>query len=164
MAETGRVLRISRWFDASPERVFDAWITPETVRRWLFASPADEEYRAELEPRVGGAWTITARREGIDYTAIGEYLEIDRPRRLVFTFGMPQFTPNYDRLTIEISPEGAGCRLTLTQEGIDIAAELAHVPPDAEGGTAQGWQQMFDLLAAIVAGGEATGSRGQARG
>lgn len=162
--ENDRILRLSRRFDASPERVFDAWITPETVRRWLFASPADEAYRAELEPRVGGAWTITARREGVDYTAVGEYLELDRPRRLVFTFAMPQFSPNSDVLTIEIVPEGAGCRLTLTQEGVDIAAELGQLPPGVEGGTAQGWSDMFDLLAAIVGGGGTTGSPGQARG
>jgi uncharacterized protein YndB with AHSA1/START domain len=145
-----RVLRITRRFEAAPERVFDAWIQPTTVRKWLFTMPSDEAYHAELDARVGGRWTISARRGGVDYTALGEYLEIDRPRRLVFTFAMPQFSPNNDRLTIEIVPDGAGCILTLTQAGVDIAEELRLLPPGIQGGSEKGWIDMLDLLAAAL--------------
>src|SRR5688572_21766991 len=129
-----RVLRMTRRFEASPERVFDAWLNPETARKWLFVTPADQTYTAEIDARVGGKWTITARRGGINYTASGEYLEIDRPRRLVFTFEMLQFSPNSDRITIEVAPSGTGCLLTFTQEGLDIAAELRQLPPGVESG------------------------------
>ncbi|MDQ2997818.1 MAG: hypothetical protein M3R61_12275 [Chloroflexota bacterium] len=44
-----RFLRITRRFDAAPERVFDAWLHATMVRRWLFASPADETYTAEFD-------------------------------------------------------------------------------------------------------------------
>ncbi|MDQ3692084.1 MAG: SRPBCC domain-containing protein [Chloroflexota bacterium] len=91
--DADRFLQLTRRFDVAPERVFDAWLDPDTARKWLFAVPALERYHIEAEARVGGRWTITARRGGIDYTALGEYLEIDRPRRLVFTFAMPQFSP-----------------------------------------------------------------------
>lgn len=145
-----RVLRMVRRFEASPERVFDAWINPATVRQWLFRTPADQQYHARLDPRVGGDWTITARRLGVDYTALGTYLEIDPPCRLVFTFAMPQFSPNSDRITVEIVPDGAGSLLTFTQEGIDIAEELRQLPPGVEGGSEHGWRLMFDLLARAV--------------
>jgi len=145
-----RILRMTRRFEATPERVFDAWLNPETARKWLFSSPADEGYAAELDARVGGAWTITARRGGIDYAAGGEYLEIARPCRLVFTFAMLQFSPNSDRITVEIAPSGAGCILTLTQQGVDIAGELRHLPPGIAGGTELGWSEMFDALAATL--------------
>src|SRR5690349_17749924 len=112
-----RILRMQRRFAASPERLFDAWVNPETARKWLFTTPTDEAYSAALDVRVGGKWTIMARRAGTDYTAIGEYLEIERPRRLVFTFAMPQFSPEYNRLTIEIVADGSGSLLTLTHEG-----------------------------------------------
>jgi uncharacterized protein YndB with AHSA1/START domain len=146
-----RFLRMTRQFDASPERVFDAWLKPEIARKWLFTTPADETYTANLDARVGGTWTITARRGGIDYTAIGEYLEIDRPYRLVFTFAMPQFSPHSDRITVELTPSGAGCILAFTQEGIDIANELRGLPVGVEGGSERGWNDMFDLLAANLA-------------
>jgi len=81
----------------------------------------------------------------------GEYLEIDRPRRLVFTFSMPQFSPNSDRITVEIAPDGDGCLLTFTQEGADIAEELRQLPPGAKVGSEQGWAEMFGRLAAALA-------------
>lgn len=145
-----RFLRIIRRFDATPERVFDAWLNPATARKWLFTTPADETYTAELDARVGGKWTITARRGGIDYTGGGEYLEVDRPRRLVFTFAMLQFSPNSDRITIAIAPSASGCILTLTQAGIDIADELHQLPPGVEGGTETGWNDMFAALAVTL--------------
>jgi uncharacterized protein YndB with AHSA1/START domain len=145
-----RVLRMMRRFDASPERVFGAWLDPATARKWLFASPVDELYTAELDARVGGKWSITVRRAGMDYTASGEYLEIDRPRRLVFTFAMLQFSPNSDRITVEIAPDGAGCILTLTQAGTDIADELRQLPAGVVGGTEQGWSMMLDGLSLLL--------------
>lgn len=148
--DSAKVMRLTRRFNASPERVFDAWLDPQLTRQWLFASPVDERYDAEIDPRVGGTYTITARRDGTDYTASGEYLEIDRPHRLVMTFAMPQFSPNCDRLTVEIAPDGTGCILTLTQEGIDIANELRAIPAGEVGGTEQGWRDMFDALAASL--------------
>lgn len=90
--DLARFLRMTRHFDAAPERVFDAWLDPEMARQWLFASPKDESYAWEADPRVGGTYRITVRRDGQDYTGLGEYLEIERPRRLVFTFAMPQFS------------------------------------------------------------------------
>src|SRR6266540_6763946 len=66
--DPNRILRLTRRFNASPERVFDAWLNPETAKKWLFATPADEMYTAELDARVGGRYTITARRAGTDYT------------------------------------------------------------------------------------------------
>jgi hypothetical protein len=37
-------------------------------------------------------------------------------------------------------PDGKGCRLTLTQSGVDIAAEMRMVPPGVKGGSEQGWE------------------------
>lgn len=149
-AQSARMLRLTRRFEASPERVFDAWLNPEVARRWLFTSPVDEANTATLNTSVGGNWTICARRGGIDYTAVGEYLEIDRPHRLVFTFAMPQFSPNMDRITVEFTPSGSGCQMSFTQEGVDIAEELRHVPDGVEGGSERGWKEMFDLLNAAL--------------
>jgi uncharacterized protein YndB with AHSA1/START domain/catechol 2,3-dioxygenase-like lactoylglutathione lyase family enzyme len=130
-------VRITRRFDASAERVFDAWINPQTASKWLFTSATSESNKTEIDARVGGKWMISDRRDGTAYTGIGEYLEIDRPRRLVFTFGMPQFSAYFSRVVIEVAPDGRGCVLTLTQEGVLV---------DHEKGTENGWGKMFDSL------------------
>ena len=141
MTETLETLRITRRFDAAPERVFDAWIAPGRAGRWLFTTPASERHATDLDVRVGGKWSITDRRDGVDYTALGEYVEIDRPRRLVFSFGMPQFSPLSCNVTVEIVPDGDGCILTLSQDSVAPAA----LKP-----TEQGWSNMFDALAVTL--------------
>src|SRR5262245_23466449 len=108
--DTDRFLRMTRRLDASPERVFDALVNPETVARWMFPSP---DTTIEMDARVGGKWKIVNRRDGSDFAALGEYIAVDRPRRLVYTFAMPQFSPNSDTITIEIRPDGAASIVTL---------------------------------------------------
>ena len=142
-------LRMVRRFAASPQAVFDAWTKPEMIRRWLFTAP-DTNTVLDIDARVGGTWTIGDRRDGVDYTATGEYLEVEIPNKLVFTFAMPQFSPNTDRITVHIEADGAGSIMTFTQEGIDIAAELRQADPDAADSSEQGWSQMFELLAALL--------------
>jgi uncharacterized protein YndB with AHSA1/START domain len=72
-----RRLTMTRRFDASPERLFNAWTDPDRCSAWLFTTPESERHSAEIDLRVGGAWRIVDRRGGVDYTAIGEYFEID---------------------------------------------------------------------------------------
>ncbi len=138
---TKPALRMSRRFAAAPEQVFAAWTDPALAARWLFTTPDSESHSVELDLRVGGRWTITDRRDGVDYTATGEYLEIDPPRRLVFTFGMPQFSPEFDRVTVEIAPDDAGVVMTLSQHDL---------PPSHVAATEDGWSKMFGALATLV--------------
>jgi uncharacterized protein YndB with AHSA1/START domain len=112
------VVRVTRHFNASPERVFDAWLDPKTAGKWLFATPTGEMVRVEIDGRVGGRWILVDRRNGEDVEHSGEYLEIDRPRRLVFTFGVPKYSALITEVTVEIEPAEPGCDLTLTQTGV----------------------------------------------
>lgn len=146
-AEPELFLSIVRRFDAPAERVFDAWINPGVTRKWLFTSPESDSNSAELDARVGGRWTMTDRRGGAEYTASGEYLSVDRPRRLAFTFAMPQFSPNSDTLEVDLTPDGSGCVMTFTQRGVDVADELRQLSPGEKGGSEEGWSAMFDRLA-----------------
>ena len=137
---TSRVV-VTHRYAASPKRVFDAFLDVETARRFLFATATGEMITAEIEPRVGSRFTFTERRPDMgDVRHVGEYLEIDRPRRLVFTFGVPQFDARMTIVTIEIRPEGSGCELTLTNDG---------VPPDYAKRNHEGWSRILaDLLPA----------------
>lgn len=150
--------QVTRHFTASAERVFDAWLKPELMFKWLFTSPSSDPAGrvCENDPRVGGSFCIMDRRMGVDYKAIGEYLEIDRPRRIVFTFQMPQFSQTTDRVIIEIEPDEDGCELTLTQE-IVVPHDDAKTPDEVaemliqyKTATEHGWNEMFDELFKLV--------------
>lgn len=107
---------VTHAFAHPPERVFDAWLDPATARRFLFATPTGEMIRAETDPRVGGKFTFTDRRPDMgDVEHTGEYLAIERPRRLVFTFAVPKFDPSFTRVEVDITATPDGCLVRLTQ-------------------------------------------------
>jgi uncharacterized protein YndB with AHSA1/START domain len=139
--ETLVSLQVTRRFDASPERVFDAWLDPERASRWLFATATGRMVRVEIDPRVGGPFNFTDRRDGEDVEHVGEYLAIDRPSRLVFTFGVPKYSPVMTRVTVDIVPIEGGCDLTLTHEG---------VLPEYASRTEAGWGRLLDTLATTL--------------
>ena len=112
-------VRVTRRYAVAPERLFDAWLDPKIAARFLFATPTGTMVRAEIDPRVGGRFTFTDRRPDMgEVEHTGTYIEIDRPRRLVFDFAVPAYEPTLTRITIEIAPDGAGSTLTLTHEGV----------------------------------------------
>lgn len=138
-------LTLRRRFDATPERVFDAWLEPDFAGRWLFRSAGDELVAAAIDARVGGRFRFVVRRDGEDVEHVGEYLVIERPRLLVFTFAVPVYSPEYDRVTVEIAADGQGCDLRLTTEmSPEIAAEWGEA-------TLEGWTKMLGAMAALLA-------------
>ena len=139
--ERRTTVRVTHRFSQSPERVFDAWLDPAKARKFLFATPTGEMVRAEIDARIGGKFSFVDRRNGEDIEHVGEYLEIDRPRRLVFAFSVPKFSDELTRVTIEIVSAGSGCELTLTHDG---------VLPDYANRTEGSWQMIVDGLAAAL--------------
>ncbi len=135
------MLRIDRHFNVVPERVFDAWLDCDGVGKWLFATPAGQMTRIEIDPRVGGKFIIVERRDGEDVEHVGEYLELDRPRRLVFSFAVPKYSSQSTRVSIDIAPSPTGCELTLTHEG---------VPAEWVERTEQGWTMILEGLAGAL--------------
>ena len=134
---------VTHSFTAAPERVFDAWLDPAIARRFLFATPTGEMIRAEVDARVGGKFNFVDRRPDMgDVLHTGEYLEIDRPRRLAFTFAVPQFDPDFTTVVIELAPTpGGGCDVTLTQT--NVAAEWADR-------SKEGWGMILGWLEGVL--------------
>lgn len=137
------IIRVRRRFDASAERVFDAWLDPERARKFLFSTSTGVMVRAEIDARVGGSFNFTDRRDGEDVEHIGQYLEIDRPKRLIFTFHTERNSTDLSRVTIEIAPVGAGCDLTLTHE---MDAKWAEYKDRTEAG----WTMILEGLGAVL--------------
>jgi uncharacterized protein YndB with AHSA1/START domain len=108
------VARVSHRFNVPADRVYDAFLDLSTARRFLYASAAGEIVRAELDPRVGGTYVLTDRRDGADVEHTGRYLELERPRRIVFTMFVPGYSVSPDRVAVQIHADDDGCALALT--------------------------------------------------
>jgi uncharacterized protein YndB with AHSA1/START domain len=146
-AEQPGTLVVTRSFDFPMERVFDAWLDPAKASKFLFATPTGTMVRVEIDARVGGSFTIV-RRDGEDVEHVGEYLEIDRPRRLVFNFSVPKFSPVITRVSIDLTPLSTGCELTLTHQGV-----LPEWLDRGREGWREGWTMILNGLSAFLAGG-----------
>ena len=130
-------LSVERRIAAPPEAVFDAWLDPRGVGQWLFATPGGVMEKIELDPRVGGRFAVFERRGDALAEHYGEYVELERPHRLVFDF-WTSFSDERTRISIDIAADGDGSHLTLTHEGVWA---------DYEAQTRQGWTMILDGLA-----------------
>jgi uncharacterized protein YndB with AHSA1/START domain len=139
------IVRIARSFDAPAETVFDAWLDTEQLGRWMFGPRVrDEEVvRLSVEPRVGGAFSFLVRRQGTEIDHVGKYLQVDRPRRLSFTWGVAGESAEESVVTIDLTPQVSGCELTLTHE---MDPKWADYAERVEGS----WTKMLESLAGAV--------------
>ena len=111
------IVRVTRRFNASPERVYDAWLDRRMIGRWMFGPALREEVLAiAVDARVGGSFSFLVRRHGQEINHVGRFLEIDRPRRLVFTWRSAREWDDESRVIIDIVPLKTGSKLTLTHE------------------------------------------------
>lgn len=134
---------VQRTFEAPPERVFDAWLDPGEISEWMFPAETDDIEAVQVEPHVGGEFAFDVRRDDGVIRHVGRYLEIDRPERLVFTWGIAD-DEGEDRVTVEIQTTRTGCDATLTHELHPDWVDYADRTADA-------WTAMLDSLADYLA-------------
>ncbi|MEG9247830.1 SRPBCC domain-containing protein [Arthrobacter sp. Soc17.1.1.1] len=137
---------VNRVITAPPEAVFDAWVTPATLSRWWGGREIEVPLDSiAMDVRPGGTWKATMIL-GEDMPAFhwrGEFLEVDRPRRLVLTM---TDEPGEDRelLSVALTAVDGGTELRFTQTG-------GHLSPEQYEGTAAGWQLAFDEMDTVLA-------------
>ena len=143
------VIRVSHRYSAPAERVFDAWLTPSQASRFLFRTRTGNVMRCEMVPEVGGGFTVTDRRPAadgdesvFDVVHMGKYLEIQRPKRLVFELTVLTYTEETTRVTVEVASLGPqASELTLTHEmGATDQARMN------EESSRKGWTNMLALM------------------
>jgi uncharacterized protein YndB with AHSA1/START domain len=142
MTGRDRAIRLVRVLPAPPEEVFDAWTDPKSLREWMCPGPIVEAV-ATLDVRVNGRFTIVMKSPAGDVVHTGQYLAIDRPRRLVFTWVSNAVHGRTTQVTIELRPHGAAhTELTLVHEDV----------PDAEAFASHesGWSQILSKLEACL--------------
>lgn len=109
------VLRIEKKINASPERLFRAWLTPEDFSRWFLAGETTIG-EVVLDPRPGGKFRIDMHMGGKVLPHEGEYRTIEEPNKLVFTW-KSHATGGFDTLvTVTFTALGSATMVTLVHE------------------------------------------------
>jgi uncharacterized protein YndB with AHSA1/START domain len=132
-------VELSVRIDAHPETVFAYFTDPERMVAWMGLS-------AEVDARVGGQYRVRVNRGGV---AIGEYVEIVPPARIVWTWGWEGNT--------EVPPGSSTVEVTLTADGDATIVRLRHsgLPDDTWFGKHnEGWGHYVARLAVAAAGGD----------
>jgi uncharacterized protein YndB with AHSA1/START domain len=125
--------------DASPETVWEFLVDPDKLMRWKGIS-------ADLDPRPGGVY----RCEVIPgHTARGEFVELDAPHRLVFTWGwdgQEGVPPGSSTIEIELATDGEGTSLRFVHRDLPSAEAVAS--------HTHGWDHYLPRLEIAAAGGD----------
>jgi uncharacterized protein YndB with AHSA1/START domain len=137
-AERSDVVTSEVRIEARPETVFAFFTDPEKMKRWKGRA-------AELDARPGGVYRVELSDRNV---AIGEYVELDPPRRVVFTWGWDG--------NEKVPPGSSTVEITLTPDGDATLLRLVHRDlPAGEGtGHEEGWNHFLPRLAIAAAGGD----------
>lgn len=140
-------IRIERTFRARVDAVFAVWTSPEMLRRWYAPGVDWDTPLAELDPRVGGRLRVAMRDPAGDvFAGGGEYLEIDPPRRLVFTWtwDRPEVGAGTQLVEVDLTDNGDGTTtVVLINRGLrDEEARESH---------REGWDASFENLDVLLA-------------
>lgn len=119
---------VRREIAALPEALFDAWLDADSLGSWLRPGGI-RKTRAETDPREGGTFRIVMvdnRSASILHT--GTYREIDRPRRLVFTWTSPATRFRDSIVTVTFQPSSSDSTVVeIHQVGLpDDEAQATH--------------------------------------
>ncbi len=139
-AETENVVEVEVRIAASPETVFDFLVDPDKMIQWMGRS-------VELDARPTGALRCDMNGRNV---AGGEYLVVDPPRRVVFTWGWEgedsTVEPGGSTVEVLLAPDGDGTHLRLVHSGLpteESAERHEH-----------GWRHYTERLAVVAAGGD----------
>jgi uncharacterized protein YndB with AHSA1/START domain len=138
-------VRITRTFNAPPDRVFAAWVSAEVLRRWWHAEHDWDTPIAEVDARVGGAIRLVMRNpaDGSEYGGTGAYTLIEPPRRLSFTWTWDRDPTKTQLVELDFVDQGQRTTVVMTHTGL----------PEAETDEyREGWENSFDNLDVALSG------------
>jgi len=135
-ADSVETVVVRRVLHAPRERVFAAWLDPVMLAQFMRPGPIATA-TAALDPRVGGAFRIVMRHGDSEHVHWGEYLRIEPPSLLSFTWISENTDQRRTLVTVELVEHEGGTALTLTHR---------RLPPSQVKPHREGWT---DIVAAL---------------
>jgi uncharacterized protein YndB with AHSA1/START domain len=126
---------------ATPAKVFAAWLDPKIAGKFMGGDSAAAP-GIKLDPRPGGELFLPMKFGDREIPHRGEFLLVDAPRRLVFTWLSPNTQLRTTVVAVDFVAERGGTRLTVTHEGFADAADAS--------GHSGGWASIIGQLAAVL--------------
>ena len=135
--------RVQHRFESAAEQLYDAWLDHKQVRQWLGKSLRNmglsgEISRVEIDAQIGGKFTFSDMRETGEAVHWGYYRELQRPRRIVFSWFVSEEDEIADSslVTLAIEAQDKGCTATISH---CLDAQYAEYIPQTE----KGWKAML---------------------
>jgi uncharacterized protein YndB with AHSA1/START domain len=136
-------LTVTHRIAAPAKRVYEAWLSPGILARFMTTCSGGPAARVSNDPRVGGTFRIVMTDGEREIPHHGTYLELVPYSRLRFTWQSPHSVEG-SLVTIELTPEEAGTRIDLRQDR--FASE------GLREGHRKGWTSILAELEAVLAG------------
>jgi uncharacterized protein YndB with AHSA1/START domain len=116
---------VRRTIAASAEDLFDAWLDPVALAAWMRPGTIKSTV-ARVEPRVGGSYEISMQGEAGPITHKGVYKQIDRPKKLVFTWASPGTEHRDTLVTVDFIRVDQRTEVIVTHEQQPESARPSH--------------------------------------
>jgi uncharacterized protein YndB with AHSA1/START domain len=134
-------LSVDRVIAAPPEAVFDAWLNPQMLARFMRPGPNMDAPDVTNDAQEGGRFEIIMKAADQEIPHHGTYKKIDPHSQIVFTWESP-FSPAESEVTLDIRPEGSGSHITLTH--------VTFYDEEKRDNHAGGWTAILETLAATL--------------
>ena len=135
-------LETSRVIKASPEALYDAWLDPSMLAKFMRPGPDMSVPEVKADARVGGRFLIVMRVGDQDLPHEGTYKVLDRPNQLAFTWESPMSPIEDSTVTVDFAPVEGGTRVTLNH--VRFPNEESRANHEA------GWGRILDTLGEVA--------------
>jgi uncharacterized protein YndB with AHSA1/START domain len=139
------VVRVRHLMPAAPDVVFDQWLDPEALMDWMCPRPV-RCVAVTVDARVGGALRFDMDDSGTSIRMTGQFLEINRPYRLRFTWSNSNWRDPTVASIVAVDFEPVGDGQTL------MVIEHSMLPPDVVDEFRTGWPPSCEQLEAFLSG------------
>ncbi len=139
---TDLTVNLNKTINAPIEKVFDAWLEPEMLTRFILPAPGMPQPDVENDAREGGRFTIIMHVGDDKIPHTGSYLTVDRPNRLVFSW---ESLYSIDDSTVTLDFKAIDANTT--------NVELTHVKflhEEARSDHEGGWGNILDKLNEVI--------------